>query len=214
MPRPGKPLISRSAAVRAAIDIIGADGLQSFTMPRLAAEMGVKVPSLYHHFRDRADILLAVVQYVAGAAVVASGSVPGPDWPEHFVALATSFRRSFVCYKNTAPLLLHYRPRDLLPGGYEAAAQFLHRSGVPVAFHIRILDGMETLLIGTAICEIMNPFFDGGTIFRNVDLNTQSALAVAVDASGLSAEGLLEVKVRAFLTGVTADSHKPNVMRY
>lgn len=85
-----------------------------------------------------------------------------------------------------------------------------------MAFHIRILDGMETLLIGTAICEIMNPFFDGGTIFRNVDLNTQSALAVAVDASGgLSAEGgLLEVKVRAFLTGVTADSHKPNVMRY
>lgn len=105
MPRPpGKPLISRSAAVQAAIDIIGADGLQSFTMPRLAAEMGgVKVPSLYHHFRDRADILLAVVQYVAGAAVVASGSVPGPDWPEHFVALATSFRRSFVCHKNTAP---------------------------------------------------------------------------------------------------------------
>jgi len=94
------------------------------------------------------------------------------------------------------------------------AVLLLHRSGVPVAFHLRILDGMETLLIGTAICEIMNPFFDGGTIFRNVDLDSQSALALAVEASGLSAEGLLEVKVRAFLAGVTADSHKPNAMRY
>ena len=55
MARPAKPLISRSAAIHAAIEIIDADGLGTFSLPRLAAHMGVRAPSLYHHFRNKVD---------------------------------------------------------------------------------------------------------------------------------------------------------------
>lgn len=192
-------------AVHAAVRIIGDEGLDAFSMPRLAAEFGVKVPSLYHHFRDRDDVLMAVVRHVAGSAVASSGLVPGSDWPEHFVALAINFRGSFERHPNVAPLLLHYRPRDLLPGGYEAAAAFLYRSGVPVAQHIQILDGMETLLIGTALCEVLDPLCGSAADGRPAGAGSVPALAAAMRACNLSGEESLATKVRALLLGITRD---------
>ncbi len=205
MARPDKPRIRRLPAVRAAVEIIGTEGLGAFSMPRLAAEFGVKVPSLYHHFRDRDDVLMAVVRYVAGTAVASSGLMPGSDWPEHFVALAIHFRASFQRHPNIAPLLLHYRPRDLLPGGYEAAATFLYRSGVPVAQHIQILDGLETLIIGTALCEILDPLCGSATGYRLAGAGSRTALTAAMQACNLSDEELLAAKVRALLVGITLD---------
>ena len=60
MPRPSSPLISRDAVVEASLRIIDADGLDAFSLPRLARELSVQTPSLYYHFRDRADILRTV----------------------------------------------------------------------------------------------------------------------------------------------------------
>lgn len=203
MPRPDKPLVNRPDAVRAAIRIIDADGLAAFSLPRLATEFGVRVPSLYHHFKDRDDILFAVVQYVAGTAVAVSGQLPGPGWPRHFALLARNFRRSFLEHRNTAPLLMRYRPRDLLPGGYEAAAKFLAESEVPVELHIRILDGMETLLIGTVLCEVMNPFLQSGSGFAKMEARSHPKLAAAAEACPMDAASLCERKVLAFLNGVS-----------
>ncbi len=45
----------------AAIKIIGAHGLRDFTMARLAAEVGIKDGSIFRHFKDKRDILRAVL---------------------------------------------------------------------------------------------------------------------------------------------------------
>ena len=52
MARPSKPLISRDACARAALEIIDAEGLDALSLERLATEIGVRAPSLYHHFAD------------------------------------------------------------------------------------------------------------------------------------------------------------------
>jgi TetR/AcrR family tetracycline transcriptional repressor len=54
MPRPSSPLISHDTVVEASLRIIDADGLDEFSLPRLARELNVQAPSLYHHFQDRA----------------------------------------------------------------------------------------------------------------------------------------------------------------
>ncbi len=145
----------------------------------------MKVPSLYHHFRDRADILLAVVQYVAGAAVVASGSVPRSG-------LARAFRGLGHQLPAVLRLPQEHRPPCCCTTGHEicfrADTKPRHSScidrggasGIPHSdsrWNGDLADRHGNL-------RDHEPFFDGGTIFRNVDLNTQSALAVAVDASG------------------------------
>ena len=43
-----------------ALEVIDADGLDAMSLERLADELGVKAPSLYHHFHDKAEILAAV----------------------------------------------------------------------------------------------------------------------------------------------------------
>ncbi|KUH67528.1 TetR family transcriptional regulator [Mycolicibacterium novocastrense] len=212
MARPAKPLIVRSAAIVAALEIIDAEGLEAFSVPRLAAHMGVRAPSLYHHFRSKNEILRAAVGLVAGTAIVPTGMLPGPTWPEHFVALAVQFRLSLLRYRNVAPLLLRYPPRDLLMGGYEAAIEFLDTSGVPKALHIRIVDGMETLAVGSVLSEAIDAEHHQATGFRDADPVRQPMLAAAVRASPLAPEELFETKVRGFLLGVVLD--KPNAMRY
>ncbi|HTC82023.1 MAG TPA: helix-turn-helix domain-containing protein, partial [Acidimicrobiia bacterium] len=60
MARPSKPLISKDASARAALEIIDAEGLEALSLERLAKELGVRAPSLYHHFADKAEILARV----------------------------------------------------------------------------------------------------------------------------------------------------------
>ncbi|WP_158564040.1 TetR/AcrR family transcriptional regulator [Jiangella anatolica] len=52
--------------VRAAIDVIGADGLEAMTTRRLADDLGVRPMALYTHFRDKEAILRAVAAEMFG----------------------------------------------------------------------------------------------------------------------------------------------------
>ncbi len=205
MARPSKPLISREAAVQASIEIIDAEGLDAFSLPRLAKHMGVRAPSLYHHFSDKNEILTEVARYIAGTSVARPRRRPGPDWPEYFVALALNFRQSILRHRNAAPILLQHLPRDLFVATYEETAKFLLDSGVPAELHVRILDGMETLSIGTVLMEAVRGTSTKSTIFPNVDRSSQPLLAEALASNPLTQKQLFEEMVRSFLHGIIRD---------
>ena len=200
MARPTKPLISRSAAVAAALEIIDGEGLEALSLPRLAAQLSVRAPSLYYHFRDKAAILEAVAR-----AIVAEIAVPRkPDpsrWPEWFVQMSLNFRTVVLRHRNGAPLLLQYRPRLILTG-YEEAAAFLSESGVPAHLHVLILDGMETLTLGATITEAMRPLQSAKGIFPDLIPSRQPYLAAAVAANNLTSRRLFAEMIRGFLRGV------------
>ncbi len=209
MARPSKPLISRKAAVMASIEIIDSEGLDAFSLPRLAKHLGVRAPSLYHHFDDKNEILTEVARYIAGTAVRRPRMNPGPDWPEFFVALALNFRQSILRHRNAAPVLLQHLPRDLFTSTYEDTAQFLLDSGVPVDLHVRILDGMETLSIGAVLMEAMRPPRSKSAIFPNVSAESQPLLAQALSSNQLTQRQLFEAIVRSFLHGIIRDHGLP-----
>jgi TetR/AcrR family tetracycline transcriptional repressor len=52
MARPRTPLISRQAAVAAALEIIDTEGLEAFSLPRLARHKGVRAPSREHQLNE------------------------------------------------------------------------------------------------------------------------------------------------------------------
>lgn len=82
-----------------------------------------------------------------------------------------------------------------------AAARFLQDSEVPVGLHIRILDGMEALLMGTVLSESINTFLLVGVGFRTLDAASEPELSAAASGCRMSSHELFEAKVRAFLTG-------------
>jgi AcrR family transcriptional regulator len=56
----------------AAIKIIGDQGLRDFTMSRLAQEVGIKDGSIFRHFKDKQDILKAVIARIEHILVAAA----------------------------------------------------------------------------------------------------------------------------------------------
>jgi AcrR family transcriptional regulator len=59
------PRTSRAQILAAARRIIDRDGWEKLTLRRLAAEIGVGTMTLYHHIRDREDLLVQLVNDIA-----------------------------------------------------------------------------------------------------------------------------------------------------
>ncbi len=150
MPRPSTPLLTRESVIAAALRIIDAEGLPACSTPRLAREFGVRAPSLYHHFADRADIMAEVARLVVRETPFPKERDPA-RWMDWFVEQAVNFRRTILRHPNVAPILLEFLPRDSLSVLYDNAARLLTEAGVPVEVHALILDGLETLTVGAAL---------------------------------------------------------------
>src|ERR1700685_845487 len=154
MPRPARPLISHDALVDASLRIIDREGLDAFSLPRLARELNVQAPSLYHHFQDRADILRTVAR-----AIVLRSRVPDPadcrTWVDWFVGISMSFRRAVLSHRNAAPILLEFMPRDFVVRNYELGVQILAEIGVPAHRRVLGLYGMGTNTLGAALARVV-----------------------------------------------------------
>lgn len=205
MARPSKPLISRAAAVEASIEIIDAEGLSGFNLPRLAEHLGVRAPSLYHHFGSKDDILIAVARHIAGKSVIRPRRPPGPDWPEYFVSLGLNFRQSVLRHRNAASVLIEHLPRETLIPGFEDAAQYLRDSGVPVHLHVPILDGVETLCVGAVLTEAVRKPRSRQAFFPSINPEDNPNLTAAVQANELTVKDLFANRIRSFLYGVIAN---------
>ncbi|XRQ10595.1 TetR/AcrR family transcriptional regulator, partial [Actinomadura welshii] len=74
MPRPpapqgrtGRPPVtSRAQIVEAARRVIDRDGWEKLTVRRLAAELGIGATTLYHHVRNKEDLLVLVLNHYLG----------------------------------------------------------------------------------------------------------------------------------------------------
>src|SRR5699024_8303401 len=53
--------LNREQLLEAARRICDTEGLESLTLRRLGAELGVDATALYRHFRDKADLLTAMI---------------------------------------------------------------------------------------------------------------------------------------------------------
>ncbi len=63
------PVTSRADILAAARRLIDRDGWESLTVRRLAAELGIGTTTLYHHVRDKEDLLLLLLNEYAGQIV-------------------------------------------------------------------------------------------------------------------------------------------------
>lgn len=202
MARPSQPLLSRELVVAAALRVIDAEGLAACSTPRLAREFGVRAPSLYHHFADRADIMAEVARLVVRQTPAPPRPRPGDHWSEWFVTLAINFRRTILQHPNVAPILLEFLPRDVLSALYDNAAAHMAEADVPVELHTLILDALETLTVGAALIQATKATRGRETPFPALDRESEAALAAAVDANPWkTSEELFAEVVRSTLRG-------------
>jgi len=92
MPTPAKT--SRSGIIDAARELIAGNGVDSLTMQAVADRVGVRGPSLYKHFADRAALLSAIEQtVVADLKNVIVAAAASRDDQNVLRAMAKAYRR-------------------------------------------------------------------------------------------------------------------------
>ncbi|WP_426574664.1 TetR/AcrR family transcriptional regulator [Aquihabitans sp. McL0605] len=117
-----RPPLQRDAIVDAARELIVTGGLESLSLRRLAARLGVTAPALYAHVRDKQDLLRALAEEEFERLVARFDAVTDDD-P---VARIKAHGRAYVTHARENPELFRVMflfPPDLTPAAVPADVQ-------------------------------------------------------------------------------------------
>lgn len=145
MARPADPPLRRSDVISSALAMIDQDGLEKFTIRKLAAKLDISGPTLYHHFRDKDEILAAVAKTVMSELV--PGSAHAADPIEAIIEHSTTYYRALIDHRNVLPLVERESRIHSMPW-YEYLVQLLDDAGVPIQDRILMIDALDALIQG------------------------------------------------------------------
>jgi TetR/AcrR family tetracycline transcriptional repressor len=96
------PRIQAESVVKAALEILDAEGLEHVTFRRLAAKLGVQAPALYWYFEDKQDIIDDMAQAILTTDKLNDISAPKDigDWASWLTDLAHSVRDALISHRE------------------------------------------------------------------------------------------------------------------
>lgn len=145
--RPATPLITRDNAAKAALNLIDQNGLDALSLQAVARELGVSAPSLYHHFRDKEELLAQVARCLL-EEIGHEQAHWSSDWETRMIELSCATRRVALRHPNAASLSLRFFPRRLMLPAYEAG---LRDCPYPLAVHMIVHEVIEKFTYGSSL---------------------------------------------------------------
>lgn len=176
--------------------VIDEHGLEGFNLALVAKRLGVKAPSLYHHFKDTNEIPAQVARLVL--LDVPTLEPKDETWQEMLIARCVETRRLLLRHPRAAVLILHFFPRHLLLSAYEKAA-----GEQPFADDVRmsVIEGSEKLTYGSALFEAAARV-EGVVPMPTVDPAAYPELSRAISANPFDNEALFAETLQMYLAGV------------
>jgi TetR/AcrR family tetracycline transcriptional repressor len=196
----GRPaIINREKVADVALQILDDEGLDALSLERIAKEIGVRGPSLYHHFADKSEILTEVARLVLGDLDL---DREVGDWQDWMVETSVTFYNRVLEHPNAAAVLMEFMPDASALPGFARAAKVLTEQGVDPSVQVLLMEGSEKIAWGWALQRAV--------MARNGDVRMSPAkinsrwpeLALAVRQSRWQDGQLLEASLRAFFAGV------------
>ncbi|MFI8516661.1 TetR/AcrR family transcriptional regulator [Streptomyces sp. NPDC085481] len=148
MGRPHKPLLDRERITTTALELVDEQG--DFSVPRIAARLGVQTASVYHHVDGRDGIVELLRERVCAA--IDGGTLDRDPWDTAMAAWARSYRAAFAAHPRAIPLLTAspVRAAKVLVQ-YERAVVRLLDAGFPLADVMPVIIALENLVLGSAL---------------------------------------------------------------
>ncbi|MER5456112.1 TetR/AcrR family transcriptional regulator C-terminal domain-containing protein [Micromonospora sp. NPDC002389] len=201
MPRPRQALLSRERIVEAAVALIDADGLAGFSTRRLAAELGVRGPSLYNHFATKDAILDAVADSITGQVDVSYfGTV---DWRVALRRWGHTYRAALAAHPNIVPHLAQgpgRRPAALAMADTVYGA--LVTAGWPPARATHIGALMRYFVTGSALGSFARGFVEDPSLYADQYPHLSQAHRLAEHQQQVD-EGAFTLGLDALLEGLS-----------
>ncbi|GII53256.1 TetR family transcriptional regulator [Planotetraspora thailandica] len=163
MPRPNHSDQTRTQIVEAAVALIDAAGIEALSTRRLAAELGVRGPTLYHYFADKNALLGAVRDRISeeiwtGAESRLAGVETG-DWESVLRAYVEGALSAMARHPKAVGLMaLGVATRQRTLHGYEMMLGRLTACGWPLEIAWQIFLAAENLMLSAAL-EAGQPTF-------------------------------------------------------
>lgn len=138
--------------IAAATKVLEKEGAKALTLRRLAADLNVNSASLYHHFENKEEILLAVVR----AALRGLRLPPLAEaWQDWICENAVRYRRLLIQKPFLIPLMLEgFRPLTM---AYSVTDAKLVEAGVPDEVRPEFMRVLDTTVVGSALIAINSP---------------------------------------------------------
>lgn len=147
--RPLRPPLTEEQIGAAALALIDERGWGKLTMASLAAALGVRAPSLYHHLSSQQDVV-----HLVRRQVVRKMAVPEIDempWEAAAIAWGTAYYLAFNQHPNAIQVLAMTPIEDEETFAmYEGLLRVLKRAGFRATPAIDMITGVENLAMGFA----------------------------------------------------------------
>jgi AcrR family transcriptional regulator len=144
--KPGRP---RTLTIDQIIDAVMAEGLNTFSMPSIAARLGVVHSGLYRYFTDREDLVVQVLDRIARSAPWPSADLP---WREHLEQIGETLWA--VCAEHPGYDITALRSRNVSPGFLEMLTphvESLQREGLDLVDATAAIEFVRTLVLTSSM---------------------------------------------------------------
>jgi len=189
----------RTRALEEALWIADSEGLDALSIRRLADVLGVKGASLYHHFKDKDEIL-------DGVAFLALAELRPPadealDWIDWLLQVARSYRDALLAHPNLLPLVLGRHNRRAGSAVYDYAAMKLTAAGIPPAYQLTVINALESYATGSVLYGLNAP---AAAWEASLPADGCEHLRRALQSDALDEPARFEMGCRALLEGLAA----------
>ena len=193
--------LSAERIVEAALARIDEEGLESLSMRKLGADLGVEAMSLYNYFDTKEEMLDALVGHMVAAIRAPGAEVE--SWRGRILATARSFRAVATAHPNAFPLFMARPVGAYLSGRAvaEASVATLMQAGFDQVVAIRAFRAIARYIVGFCMAEAAGPRGDA-TIPAGLETEGSLIFGVMADLVESSDDALFEYGMSLILTGL------------
>ena len=96
--------LDRARIVAEAVALLDADGLESVTLRKLAARLGVRAPTLYWHIPNKAALITAIAEEIL-TPLPAVAIEAAERWQDWLIGFAVRLRRALLAHPDGARII-------------------------------------------------------------------------------------------------------------
>ncbi|EMX8464712.1 tetracycline resistance transcriptional repressor TetR [Serratia marcescens] len=143
--------LTRETVLRGALALLNDIGIDALSTRRLAQHLGVQSPTLYWHFKNKAELLKAMAETIMlDHREEVPADMPWQDW---VVTNAGNFRRALLAYRDGARLHAGTRPQEPQFAVIEAKVALLCRAGLTPERAVNLLFAVGRFVVGWVLEE-------------------------------------------------------------
>jgi AcrR family transcriptional regulator len=202
-----RPPLTRARIIESGLTIVDEDGLDALSMRRLGRQLGVEAMSLYHHVRDKDDVVNGINLLVLSQL---DTDTEGLDWPDALMAFADRLYAAYLPRPSLARALTWTVPTssELLVTMERVLAR-LAESRLPPATQVSAFRGVIASTVGFVLVHTDPPPESPSVSWRGwdaVDLSPSEMPHLVTLAPSLEATPLVDdfrFTVRAVVDALT-----------